>query len=107
MATHGARLLIIGPARSSDVPAYDGLDRQHAQLSHKHRPALEDASVLLAALRHLCDVVGDHVVLNAEAVFRKVAQPEGCELVEHLAFALDAIQHDDIKRADPVGDDHE
>ena len=53
-------------------------------------------------VRHLVDVARDHVVAHAEE-----AEPELGEPVQDLPLPRDAVRHDDVEGAQPIGRDDE
>ena len=101
----GTVTLVIGPPRACDEAAYDRFHRQHLQLVHEHRPALNHRRVLRARLGHRRNVGGYEMVLNTVGL--QVPQPELRDLVQNLALARDSILHDHVKSRDAVGDDDE
>ncbi len=105
--THRARRLVIRPARACDVPADDRFDRQHLQPTHEHRAPLEQRRVAADTLGHLIHLISDEVVLKSQLRRGEVAQPEACQLCQHLALARNAVQHHHIERRDAVGRDDE
>mmetsp|Transcript_22396 Transcript_22396/g.60074 ORF Transcript_22396/g.60074 Transcript_22396/m.60074 type:complete len:309 (+) Transcript_22396:453-1379(+) len=96
VAADAARLLVVDPPRPRDVPADDRLHRQHRQLAHEHRTAVDDRLVLAAALGHLVDVRGDHVV--GDALGLEQLHPEDGQLRQDLALARNTILHHHVER---------
>ena len=85
-------------ARTRDVAADDGLDRQDAEPLDEHDAALELVAVLLHDGGHLCEVGGDDVVADDRL---EQVEPEEAQLGEDLALARDALRGGDAVRTAP------
>ena len=103
-AADGLRFLVFLPARAGEVAAHDAFDGQRFRLFHNHAAAGELAGEGLQILRQRIAGAGDEVVRLERFRLR---EPEIGNLRQHLAFARDAVGHDDVEGGDAVGGDEE
>lgn len=104
-AVHGARLLVLLPRRSGDVPAHDALDREHLQLAHLHAAVLQRRAEGRGDLGR--EVEREEVGAEGGDRVREDLQPGLGAEGEQDALVGDAVLHDHVVRGDAVGRDEE
>ena len=95
--------LVVAPARTDQVAAYDRLDRQRSEPAYDQRPPLE-----LLGERRVVDDVADGDV--RQVVFDQVGhapKPEQRDLRQDLALARHRVGQDDVVGRQPVGRDNQ